>query len=197
MKKKKLLTCLMSALIIAALFAGCGDTPSNKDASGQLPQEQDQSGQNQRADRGTMGKVVSMEGNTITVALAAEPARPEGNGDAAAPQDGTAPQGGPGQPAQDGAGTPPTGAGIDPNSTTGGKPGGPEGGAPSRDFSNMEFTGGEAIYTLSSNVIITKGTGDSQEEIDLSEISAGSIVSFKTDTDTDNNVIIVSINVLE
>jgi len=210
MKKTKVFSCLLAAALIAASFAGCGNTSS---AETEVI-DQNQLQQSNQDQRGTMAKVVSMEGNTITVVLADKPERrsdggtpPTGGGittDSAAQTDGKTPP----SPPTDGdkAGTPPDGQGTPPDGQDGktpptaasdgsiqqGQPGGHgQGGG------QFQFTGEEVTYTLSADVKVTKGTGDSTTDIDLSDLAADDVIRFATTADADGNEVITSIQVIE
>ena len=70
MKKVRLITGVLTAALIAASFAGCGEKAETQDVSA-MKQEQ---GQSARQDnKGTMAKVVSLNGDQLTVALADMP----------------------------------------------------------------------------------------------------------------------------
>ena len=182
MKKTKALTCLLTAALIVASLAGCGDTEAAATEEVSLQQEQTQpQDQNQR---GNMAKVVSMEGDTITVLLA-DMSDDSGRGGGTPPGDGAAP----GET---------TGAAVGTDGTTppdgGGQPGqgGPGGGGREIEFSTEETT-----YTLSDDVTVIKGMGDSSSEIDLSELAADTVINFTTETGDDGNEVITSIVVME
>ena len=79
MKKMKLITLLLSAALIAASFAGCGSSASAEPGNSPTKQEQPpEQNQNEPIAKETMAKIVSMEGNTITVIPAD---KPEGRND--------------------------------------------------------------------------------------------------------------------
>ena len=217
MKKTKLITCLLTAALIAASFSGCGasaTTPADDGASLKQEQKQDQ------GQRGSMAKVVSLDGDALTVILANMPSGaggggtpPEGerpaDGEAQTPPDdearpnGATPPDGEARP--DGA-TPPDGEARPDGATPpdgeaqpggGTPPAGENSGQPGRGGGEIEFTGEEVTYTLSDNVSVTKGMGDNATEIDLSEITADSVINFVTGTDEDGNEVIISIQVME
>lgn len=199
MNKMKLISCILAAALITASFAACGNSSAQEKEDTTLKNEQKQ-GQNQR---GTMAKVVSLDGDTITVILADMPDRKGGEktSEGAAPPDGAMPGGEDETKAgsKPGEGTPPdrgnapaSGTAIDGNG-----PGGGRGDQSVQGGGQIEFTGEEVTYTLSDDVSVIKGTGDDAAEIDLSEIEADSLVSFTTETDADGNETIISIRVME
>lgn len=185
MKKIRFIAGVLTAALIAASFAGCGekaeskDAPSAKQEQGQV-QDQGQSQNAPQGQRGSMAKIVSLDGDQLTVVLADRPNRggdsstppamrtpPDGNGSSSGPAiDGSGgPAGGPGQPGQGGG--------------------------------KMEFTGDQVTYTLSGDVSVMKGAGDNAAEIDLSELKADDVIRFTTVTDDSGNETIDAINVLE
>lgn len=116
--------------------------------------------------------------------------------DGAAPPDGVAPSnGGPGP-------VPPSGAAIDGPDAAAGNPAPNEGNGPVRSGElgdgggKLEFTGENVTYSLSGDLVIMKGTGNSAVEIDLSELRADDVIRFTT-TGDDGNKIIESIAVME
>ncbi len=195
MKKIRMITCLLTAALITAALAGCGETSAKTvDVTNQQGQEQQGQGQQEpQKERGTMAKVVSLEGDQLTVILADMPdGRRSGTPPAIdAPQDsGTAPADG--QTPPDGAAAPNGGNGpasasgpaIDGSGAPAGGPGQPDQGG-----GEIRFTGEQATYTLSSDVAIIKGTGEDAAEIDLSELAADNVIRFTTITDNGNEVI--------
>lgn len=68
---------------------------------------------------------------------------------------------------------------------------------PGEGGSEIQFTGGEVTFSLSSDLKVTKGTRKEETEIDLSEIKEGSVIMFTTVTDEDGNEVIDSIRILE
>lgn len=159
MKKTKIITALLTAALAAASFAGCG-ADAEKTVDGSAPPMQGQN-ENQAAfqgERGIMAKVVSLNGDQLTVILAD---MPKGDKGGAQPEKGTPP------------------------------------GDPGRGGRNIEFTGEEVTYTLSGNVVITKGTGDSAAEIDLSELAPGDVIQFMTITGDTGEEKIAAITVME
>lgn len=208
MKKTKIISCLLAVTLIAASFAGCGDTAASASAD-KTTQNQEQ--QQTQDSRGTMAKVVSLEGDQITVLLADMPTdkggsappsnetgttdsavQTDGNTPPSAPPDGggqkgdVGPQGGTQPDGQNGA-TPPAissdGSGQPDQSGKGGR--------------QIQFASAQTTYTLSSDVKVTQGMGDNATEIDLSKIAADSVISFTTTTDSDGNEVISSIRVME
>jgi len=178
MKKIRVITCLLTAALVAATFAGCGETEvKTVDTSKQLEQDQ----QSPQKERGTMAKVVSLDGGQLTVITAD---MPSGNGGGGAPpteatasgaaMEGTGAPGGPGGPDQQGQ--PPQ---------------------PRQGGGEIEFTGEEATYTLSGEMTVTKGMGDTAAEIDLSELAVDDVIRFTTITDDDGNEVINAIVVME
>jgi hypothetical protein len=201
MKKVRIITGVLTAALIAASFAGCGEKVATQDASASK-QEQEQSQNATQGQRGMMAKVVSLDGDQLTVVLSDRPDRvgdgstppamstPPDNG--AAPGDGQAPTDGSNPP------TPPSGSGSSSGPAINGS-GGPAGGPgqPGQGGGKLEFTGKQVTYTLSGDVSVMKGTGDSAAEIDLSELKADDVIRFTTVTDDSGNETIDAINVLE
>lgn len=198
MKKVQLITGVLTAALIAASFAGCGAKAETQDVSA-MKQEQKQS--TPHDNKGTMAKVVSLNGDQLTVALADMPDRGNGSTPPAmtAPTDGTTP---PDNSAQSGGGNPPappdggngsaSGPAIDGSGASSGGPG-----QPGQSGGKIEFTGEQSTYTLSDNVSITKGTGDNATKIDLSALKADDVIRFTTATDDSGNEVIDSIVVIE
>ena len=192
MKKFKIISCLLALTLAAVSLTGCGNTVEETDAASlqqeQAPQEQ----QAPQRDQGTMAKVVSLDGDQLTVILAEMP----GGGENGTPPDGS---GSNGNTPPDGAMPPQGGNGPDAASgsavDSAGAPAGP--GQGGQGGGKIEFSGDEATYTLSGDVAITKGVGDSAEEIDLSELIADDVIRFSTTTDDSGNEMISTIQVME
>jgi len=200
MKRIRVITCLLTAALVAATFAGCSEVEvKTVDTSKQLGQEQ----QAPQKERGTIAKVVSLDGDRLTVILSDMPGGDRGGGtpptEGAAPNGGTPPEGsapqdaGNGQAAASGAAIGGTGA-----------PGSPDQqvqqdqpGQPRQGGGEIQFTGEEATYTLSGDVTVTKGIGDTAAEIDLSELAVDDVIRFTTITGDDGNEVIDSIVVME
>lgn len=209
MKKAKIITRLLTATLIAASFAGCGSsTSATTDTTAAV---QDQTQTQAQSKSGNMAKVVSMEGDTITVLLADTAL---GNGDGgtpptaptgaaatttggAAPAVGATPPSGSTPPdgnGQGGGGTPPAA----PSGTSGAAVAGdPTNGGPGSGGRQIQFATEKTTYTLSDSVTVTKGMGTSAAKIDLSEIAADTVINFTTETDTDGNEVITAITVME
>lgn len=188
MKRIRMITCLLAAVLAAAAFAGCGSTEvKTVDA----PKQQEQGQQAPHKDRGTMAKVVSLDGNMLTVILADMPSRNRGF-EGTPPAIGTVPDG-----------TPPAiGAKLDntaPDGATAGGPGLPSEnqGQQGRGDGKIEFAGEESTYPLSNDVVVMKGVGDSAAEIDLSELALDDVIRFTTITDDNGKEIIDAIVVME
>jgi len=181
MRKTKVISCLLAATLIAASLAGCGDSAAatTDEAS---PQQEEKAPQEQK---GTMAKVVSLEGDSITVILADVP---DEMGGGTPPTNRTPPEGENGP-------TGASGAAIEGNEDQTGQPG--QSGDPQRGGKEIQFTGEEVTYTLSDEITVTSGMGDSQTEMDLSEIAADSVISFTTDTNEKGSDVIVSIRVMQ
>ena len=212
MKRIRIATCLLTAALIAAALAGCGDAVAK--TSDNTKQEQSAP----RQEKATMAKVVSLEGDQLTVVLSdmqrgmgdgsqpgngtppamnaqSENGTPpamnnqQGNGSAPGggqtPPDGAAPPSGNTPP--DGSSGPASGAAIGGN----GGPGGGQGGG------EITFTGEQTTYTLSDDVTIMKGTGDSASEIDLSELKTDDVIRFTTITNDNGDEVIDSIAVMQ
>lgn len=197
MKKMKLITFLLSAALIAASFAGCGSSasaePDNSSTKQEQPPVQDQK---EPMAKETIAKIVSMEGNTITVIPAD---MPEGRDDQSLASEPAIDSGGQTPEPELKASEP---ALIDEGQKVGesGLPG--QSGEPAPDGRSgqpgraLEFTGDEITYTLSDSVKVTRGDGKDAAEIDLSEIAADSIIMFATGEEGGSEVI-TSIRVLD
>ena len=197
MKKIQVATCLLTAALIAASFAGCGETKSQTADSSSVKQEQPAS----QNERGSMAKIVSLDGDQLTVILAD---MPDGNGPAPSSDGGgqTPPSNdGNGQapPSNDGSGpAPSSGSAVDSSGAPAGQPGqDSQGGQPGQGGGKIQFTGEQVTYTLSKDVKIAKGTGDNTAEISLSELAADDVISFTTTTGDDGGDVINSITVLD
>lgn len=219
MKKFRIVTCLLTAALIAASFAGCGSTEAK--TSNNATQKQ----RAPKHERATMAKIVSLDGDQLTVVLADMPGG--GKGDGAGPGNGTPPaikgQQGDGQTPADGntptdgaakadGSTPPaappsgasgtsaiSGAAVDGKGMPGdghGQPG-QGGGQPGQGGGQITFGTEETTYTLSDDVTVKKGFGDSATEIDLSELKADEVIRFTTSTDSSGNEVIDSITIME
>lgn len=201
MKKIHFIPCVvLTAALIAVSFAGCGDSVA-KTSDTSLSAEQ-QAPQHEKA---SMAKVVSLDGDQLTVFLADMPDGKGGGqpGSGTPPaigdqqENGSAPSGG--QTPPDGAAPPEAGNGpasasgsaIDSQDGKGG-PGGPGQGGGRITFSTEETT-----YTLSDSVSIMTGTGDNAAEIDLSDLKADDVIRFTTTTGNSGNEVIESITVME
>jgi hypothetical protein len=198
MSKTKILSCILAVSLIAASLGAC-----SKEETGEVSVPKNQ--------KETMAKVVSLDGDQMTVILADTPEKASTPSDevSSAPMtavqtsllvadDSTAPQ----SAAPDGE--PPQGRG--PGGGGGGRGGmPPEDGAtppegartPPEGGSEIQFTGGEVTFSLSSDLKVTKGTEKDETEIDLSEIKEGSVIMFTTVTDEGGNEVIDFIRILE
>lgn len=183
MKRIRVITCVLTAMLVTAAFTGCSETEV-KTADTSKQQEQGQ--QVSQNERGSMAKVVSLDGDQLTVILA--DMRGGNRGDRVPPADSAPPEN------AENPQTAASGAAIDDSSEPGG-PGQP--GQPRQGGGEIEFTGEEATYTLSGDVTITKGIGDSATEIDLSELAVDDVIHFTTATGDDGNEEIQSIVVME
>lgn len=177
MNQKKWLTILLAAAVAASAFTGCGGSAETVDIS-QQPKQGDQ-GQEQpgsQRERGIMAKVVSLNGNQLTVILADMQER-------------------------DGGGAPPSdggGSAVPPGSENGQMPDPSAGpGQPGQGGRELEFTGDEVTYTLSGSVSITKGMGENASDIDLSELRAGDVIRFTASTGQNGNETIETIVVMD
>lgn len=187
MKKIRVITCLLTAALVAAAFAGCGETEVK---TVDTPNQQEQGQQAPQNGRGTMAKVVSLEGDQLTVILADMSRDDRGGGNL--PANGTLPEGV--NPPTDR--TPPEGVNPPTDGTLPeGGPGQP--GQPRQGGGEIEFTGEKATYTLSGTLTLMKGIGDAAAEIDLSELSVDDVIRFTTATDDNGNEMIITINVME
>ncbi|HML37078.1 MAG TPA: hypothetical protein PKA19_06635 [Bacillota bacterium] len=187
MKKIRTIACFLAAALVAASFAGCGADKTA--ASNSTPSKQEQNGGQQafHGGKGTIAKVVSLNGDQLTVVLAD---RTSNNRGGTPPAIDGGPGGGGTPPAIDGkpdSVAPTSGAAVD---GTGAPPktnGAPDGdqsrsGQQKWDINNLKFTGEEVIYNLSGDVTVMKGTGDSAKAIDLSDLAAGDVIRFTTVT---------------
>ncbi|QOX65038.1 hypothetical protein FRZ06_17655 [Anoxybacterium hadale] len=68
---------------------------------------------------------------------------------------------------------------------------------PGQGGGEIQFTGGEVTFSLSSDLKVTMGNNKEETEIDLSEIKEGSVIMFTTVTDEDGNEVIDTIRILE
>jgi hypothetical protein len=207
MKKTRIVSGLLAAVLVAAAFSGCGDASAKtSQSSDNSNTKQEQQGP--QRERASIAKVVSMNGNQLTVILADMPERgggmPPGNGtpsaiddqqggspaqsDGKTPPDGSMPPGGGNGPAQT------SGAAADGGSSAAGQ-GQP--GHMGKGGGEITFDGDQVTYTLSDDVSVMKGTGDNAKEIDLSELAAGDVIRFATETDDSGNKVINSIVVME
>lgn len=103
MKRYRMITCLVSAAFIAASFAGCGSNGEMQETEKQevsAPQ-QERERQAPQDQRRTIAKVISLDGDQLTVILAEKPERSGGSGpesiSGVAIDSPGAPPGGPGQ----------------------------------------------------------------------------------------------------
>ena len=197
MNRTKMVSLFLALALVTLSFGGCGDSTAGTSGNDTPAVQQSENGKPVQEERGTMARVVSMEGDTLTVILADQPAKAADR--ATPPAAKTQPASGTTPPAAEPSGngqpddrTPPEGtqpAGMPPEGAA--PPQGMQGGA------QIEFTGEEKTYTLSDNLMVTRGMGDSKTEIDLSEIQADDVISFTTKTDDDGNESIVTIRVME
>lgn len=201
MRKIRVITCFLTAALVAAAFAGCGETEVK---TVDTPNQQEQGQQAPQTGRGTMAKVVSLDGDQLTVILADMSRDNRGGGNP--PTDGTPPEG---RAAPEGGNTRPEAA-APPDSENGqaaasgaaikdpaAPAGGPQTGQPRQGGGEIEFTGEEAAYTLSGDVAVMKGIGDAAAEIDLSELAVDDVIRFTTGTDDNGNEVIITIHVME
>ncbi|MDD3169572.1 MAG: hypothetical protein PHC91_08975 [Eubacteriales bacterium] len=186
MKRIRVMICLLTASLIAAAFAGCGEAEvTNVDAS----PKQEQGQQAPHNERDTMAKVISLDGDQLTLIMADLP-RGDRDGGGTPPDGKELPAGGNGPAAA-------SGAAIEGPDAPAGGPGLPEQGRPGQGRGDIEFTGEEASYTLSGKVTLKKGFGDAAAEIDLSELAAGDVIRFTVITDESGKEVIDSIVVME
>lgn len=183
MKNTKVISCLLAAALIAASFAGCGESKAAASSEDKSSKQE----QRQQPQRGNFAKVVSLEGNKLTVNLAdmpdrsssAPPGQTGSTSGSAAQSDG--------KPPQNGTQTP----------DSGGKPGDGHQGQTGQGGPELKFSGDEVTYTLSDKVTVTKGQGDEAEKIDLSEIAPDSVIRFTTTANDGGDEIIDSIMVMK
>jgi hypothetical protein len=173
MKKIRIAALLLAAALVASAFAGCGETKAQ--TSDKTPPEQGQQ-QDQKQPRengrGTMAKVVSLDGDQLILILADMQSE---NGPA-----------------------PTSGSAVDSTGAPAGQPGqNGQGGQPGQGGGKIQFIGEQVTYTLSKDVKITKGTGDNTAEISLSELAADDVISFTTTAGDDGGDVINSITVLD
>ncbi len=215
MKKTKVAALLLVGALAAAGLSGCGSTETTmEDTTVQTKTEAPEQMQ-QKA----MAKVVSLDGDTLTVVLGT---MPEGGVDGNENRNGTpsdqvdsSTDGSSSQTgeAQNG-GTPPSGDQNGGTPPSDGQKGGPQGdgqqgGTPPTSEDGTMGEGGhqgggqiifgtdEVTYTLSASVIVTSGQGDNETEIDLSEIATDDIIVFTTSTDSDGHEVIDTIRIME
>lgn len=102
MNQKKWLTILLTATVAAAAFTGCGNSAETVDIS-QQPKQGEQGQPGSQRERGIMAKVVTLNGNQLTVILADMQER-DGGGVPPGGENGQMPDpaAGPGQPGQGG-----------------------------------------------------------------------------------------------
>ena len=214
MKKTKVISCFLTAALIAASFAGCGSSADTKVVDTSKNQEHDQ--KPNEGQRGTMAKVVSLEGDQLTVVLAdmsdgisgatsgsvesgdqsaasGQQAPPEGGQQ---PGNGERPEGAPPNGGPQGGGEKPEEGMQPPQASGSAVDGSGQQSQPGQGGRMLQFTGEEVTYSLSNDLKVTKGTGDSESEIDLSEIAADSVIMFTTDGEDDSKII-TSIRVLD
>jgi hypothetical protein len=122
-------------------------------------------------ERGTIAKVVSLDGDRLTVIPADRPDRTSS------------------EPAFD-ADNPGPGSGAEGSGMPGDGRFGPGG-------REITFTGKEVSYPLSPNVTIEKGTGKDSKEIDLSGLAANDVIRFTTAAGDDGTEVITAIAVMD
>lgn len=171
MRKIRIAALLLAAALAASALAGCGETKAQTNDKPAQRQEQ----QAPENGRGTMAKVVSLDGDRLTVILAD---RPDGGGSGTPPANGTPPA-------------------MDARPENGGGTPADQPGQSGQGGGKIQFTGEEKTYTLSGDVVVMKGTGDSAAEIDLSELAADDVIRFTTTTDDSGNEVINAIAVME
>lgn len=206
MKKTKLIPVLLAAVLAAAAVTGCGDSAAKTVDVSNESKEAQPGPQN---DRGIIAKVVSLDGDQLTVILAEmQGGKGENGGAPPSPASGPAidgsgkPADGPGQPANesdqpaDGSGQPAEGSDQPANGP--GQPSQPEqGNLPEQGGREIEFTGDEITYTLSGEVTVSKGMGDDSAEMDLADLAAEAVIRFTTSTGEDGIEVINTIVVME
>lgn len=190
MRKVQIAVCLLTAALATVSFTGCGETKTQAAGEASAVQEQ-QAPQNEK---GTMAKVVSLDGDQLTVILADMPdgnrgGAPPANGTppavdgqpgngavppgGSAPPDGNAPPDGAMPPGGGNGPAPASGSAVDSSGVPADQPGqGGQGGG------KIQFTGEQSTYTLSSDVTVKKGIGDSAATIDLSELKANDVYLY-------------------
>ena len=212
MKKIQIATCLLTAALVAVSFAGCGETKTQTVDSSSVKQEQPAS----QDERGSMAKVVSLDGDQLTVILADMPdgnggGTPQANGtpsamdsnsgngqtppDNGTPPDGNKPADGTAPPSGGNGPSPASGSAIDGSGAPSDQSGQP--GQDGQGGGKIQFTGEQVTYTLSGDVTVTKGAGDSAAAIDLSELAADDVITFTTTTDDSGSEVINSITIME
>lgn len=190
MRKLRLITCFLTAVLLAAAFSGCG-AATVKTADVSPAQGQDQPGQDQpgpQKGQGTIAKVISLDGGRITVIPAD---LPEPGEKGAPPVSG--PAFGPDRTSSDSAFRPGN-PGAAPGAEGSGMPGDGGFGSGGREIT---FTGEEVSYALSPDVTIEKGTGKDAKKIDLSELAANDVIRFTTATGDDGTEVITVITVMD
>lgn len=175
MRKIRFITCFLTAVLMAAAFSGCGDTAVKtmdvSSAQGQGQPGQDQPGP--QKERGTIAKVVALDGDRLTVIPADMPEPDRTSSEPAFDAD-------------------------KPELTPGAEgPGMPGDGRSGPDGREITFTGKEISYPLSPNVTIEKGTGKDAKEIDLSGLAVNDVIRFTTTAGDDGTEAITSIAIMD
>lgn len=162
---------LLYAGICILALTGCSMTSYGTTAAATVESQQDQPPK----DFGVMGKITAVDGNTITVVLADNIDKKDGE----KPTDGAAP---PEKPAD---GTTPSEKPAD--GTT--PPEKPADGT-AQSMPEMNFNGETKTYTISSSATITKGM--EQESASVSDLTTDSVVRITLDGDTVTGVNIMN-----
>ena len=124
-----------------------------------------------------MAKVVSIEDNNLTLILADMPEKPFEENASVPPSEQIQPS---------------SSAGIN-KADSAEKPSLPL----DKNLENLSFSGAEKTYTLSSDLVVTKGSPDSQTEVDLSNINPDSIIRFTISSSEDSKSVITNISVMD
>ena len=173
MKRKKILTVLCSVVLgVSMIFGGCGSSKSSETTS-------KQSSDSTSEETTIYGQISSIDGNTITIALAEEPQMPEGATEM--------PEGSTEIQPQDAPQKPEGSTEIPEGSTESGKTG--DGGKQMGGM-GISLTGEEQKITIDDSTKITIQSGSDSKEGTVDDLAENDIVTVTMNGDT-----VVSISV--
>lgn len=180
MKRKKILTVLCSVVLgVSMIFGGCGSSKSSETTS-------KQSSDSTSEETTIYGQISSIDGNTITIALAEEPQMPEGGTEMQEGSTEMQPQDAPQKP--DGSTEMPAGSTEMPEgSTESGKTG--DGGKQMGGM-GISLTGEEQKITIDDSTKITIQSGSDSKDGTVDDLAENDIVTVTMNGDT-----VVSISV--